>query len=314
MARKPSAKIRNGLMAIISDPTSLNTFIMGEAEFETPEAEFHDPAPGNSMSIGFTPVTEEGYFFQELGSIRIANVRIGKKALSSSAVSSETEKKVQAIESTENRRIYRKEKDAIKAEVLYRLMQQAPVVYSNVPVLLLNLENKTVLFLGTSSHSTFDLVAKHIRNVCGSLPLMPIWNLIQTKMDTSMFLTQLAHHPMEITADIQVTGRMWVSVHDAEVSKMEIRNQIDPSQSDIFHQLQDVGHIVVDKAQFAFSDFRVTIDSSFALTGIGYAQMDMEDPNTEYYLLHQELVQMFRTIKNNVAILEKLPVKQVASA
>lgn len=126
-------------------------------------------------TIGFTPAFGKGpdaLVAHRVQDLILVCTETHSRLLPASVINQQVGIKVQEIEETENRKVYRKEKNAIKDELLVTLLPRAFEI-SAKSYLLIDLKTRTV-FCNVSSPRRAEEMLSTIREALGSFPVRPL--------------------------------------------------------------------------------------------------------------------------------------------
>ena len=137
------------------------------------------------VKIGWTnPVPNGGNLYHAGNGCWILCAKKQEKILPSGVIREKLEEKVQLIEDKEDRKVYRKEKDSLKDEIIFDCLPQA---FTRSQRIFLSIDTKNgFIYVDSSSFSKAEELLKLLRQSLGSLPLAPL----QTVESPQQTLTQ----------------------------------------------------------------------------------------------------------------------------
>lgn len=132
---------------------------------------FQDPASSQAASMGFALNLSTKEFITDFDGGWSLTVRIDEKVLPPAAVTKAVNEKIAEIEEREERRIYRKEKLAIKDDVVASMLSRAFIKTKIVPVFYYAKTQLLVIACGTASDA--ESIVSLMREAFGSLKAVP---------------------------------------------------------------------------------------------------------------------------------------------
>lgn len=160
------------------------------AKAELTEALESKPArqPGTQelSAYGFAaPVKQSSELVIEAGDYMLICAEENKRDLPASVVKAAVEKKVESIELSQGRKVYKKERDQIKDEIIIDMLPNAFIKTSRIYAII---DSKSgMIFIGHSSKTKCEEMLNAIRSVLGSLPVRPLeFNLEQCDVMTKI--------------------------------------------------------------------------------------------------------------------------------
>lgn len=133
-----------------------------------------DPASQELSTYGFVPARDAGTDLVEHGGNGYMLIRAKKSSriLPSRVVREELSKKVEEIENSQMRKVYKKERDQLKDEIIVDLLPRAFVDHAGTQALIL--KEAGIILIETSSHARAEDMLSTMRDCLGSLPVRPI--------------------------------------------------------------------------------------------------------------------------------------------
>lgn len=129
------------------------------------------PANQELSTIGFVePAGEEGHYLEAAGNGHVFAVQIATRMLPGKIVRREVQHKVQQIEESQQRKVYAREKQQIKDEVIQALLPRAFVDWKTVYGAFIG----PYLVIDSSSAKTGENIISLLRDAIGSMPVRPV--------------------------------------------------------------------------------------------------------------------------------------------
>lgn len=202
-----------------------------------------DPAPGQVSRLGFVSGAQDRYLeglyaIGPCGDYDNATYLVIEKAerrLPGKAIRQAVEKKVKQIEKDESRKVYAKEKQQIKHDIVMDKLPHVLIQRSQVAVLI----SFPYIFVDTSSEKRALEATTLLREVLGSLPIRPL----ATKVSPAVTMTQWARtgeYPRGITG-----GEKFKSQASAENGQTLSGSYMAPTLSGVQQFLRD-GHQIIE--------------------------------------------------------------------
>lgn len=120
-----------------------------------------------------------------------------EKLLPASVVKESVEEKVEAMELNENRKLTKKEKDALKDEVITTLLPRAFSKKSTISALII--PEQQLILVNSSSNAKAEELLALLRKAIGSLPVIPVSFITPVEQTlTQWVLSETAPAPFEI--------------------------------------------------------------------------------------------------------------------
>lgn len=168
------------MKSMIKAPKNLIVYMLNKPFEHTQEqlcAAFSEyefkPCGSNDISkFGFVPVIngESGDLVHAAGGHMAYRVRKEEKIIPSDYVKRMMAEQIDSIEATEGRKIYKKERDSIKDDVINQLLSRAMTKTTDVIVYHIG----DMIAVATSSASAAEYALALIRKSVGSLPVVPV--------------------------------------------------------------------------------------------------------------------------------------------
>lgn len=194
-------------------------------------------------------------------------LRTYERMLPPSVVADAVAEKVEEIQISQARKVYKKEKDQIKDEIIQAFLPQAFIkkatTYAAVD------PKKNMVYVNTSSAKSAEALLSTLREVLGSLPVRPVAvKIAPTATFTDWIRTGKAAEDFYVLSDCQFND---VSEEGGEIT---LKNQ-DLTGEDI-KKLLDTGKVVT-KVSLAFKDqLSFTINDKLSLQGLRFEQLLQE--------------------------------------
>lgn len=93
-----------------------------------------------------------------------------EKVIPSSAINKLLQEKVDEIEAKENRKVFRKEKQGIKDDLLHEMLPRAFTKTSRTHAII----KDDLIIIDSGNHTKAEVFLKHLREALGSLPVVPL--------------------------------------------------------------------------------------------------------------------------------------------
>lgn len=163
---------KNVLVYRLTQDIALNADTLGEALGSKPARE---PASQELSTYGFVAPFGKGEnapLVHVNGEYMLIASRRVDKMLPASVVRDALKTKVEAIEEEQQRKVYKKERDQLKDEVIQALLPHAFPRARNTYALLM--PKQGLIVINCSSHRTAEDLLSTLREVIGSLPVRPV--------------------------------------------------------------------------------------------------------------------------------------------
>lgn len=157
--------------ALIYQLTGENQFSLVEWANDQLAGNMHGPiAPGQLSTSGFIPpFGQEDVFAEPVGKYTLfVSVCKTERMLPGKVVRRETDDRIAKIEGEQDRRVYAKERNGIKEEVIQDLLPRAFLNHTRIDVLICY----PYIFVDTASNTRAEEVLNLLRQALGSLPVL----------------------------------------------------------------------------------------------------------------------------------------------
>lgn len=125
------------------------------------------------QSSGLSPVIGfGGEYAPHVHGYTAINYKVETKVLPPATVNKVVDEKVNEIQLQENRRVYRKERESIKEEVIAEMLPKAFTRETDLQAIIVR--DLGLLIVNTVSYSRAEELIKHLRDGLGSLPAIPL--------------------------------------------------------------------------------------------------------------------------------------------
>lgn len=162
-------KAFNNLMVWrLVEPIHLDAVALNEA---LAERRAGNPTAGQMTKTGFIPpLAEDDCYVETLGAAQLIAINTAKRLLPGKVVRGHVERKAREIEKAEGRKVFAREKQRMKEEVIETLLKHAFIDHSQVYALLMG----PYIFLGVSSVKRGEALLDCLREAVGSLKVVPV--------------------------------------------------------------------------------------------------------------------------------------------
>lgn len=222
-----------------------------------------EPGTQELSAYGFAaPVKQSSELVIEAGDYMLICAEENKRDLPSSVVKAEVDKQVEKIESEQCRKVYKKERDQIRDEVIMRLLPSAFIKASRIYAIICN--KSSMIYIGHSSKTKCEEMLNAIRSVIGSLPVRPL---------------EFNHDPRAAMTRILRVGSEWflfglkATLKDIEgVETVKFTNH-DLSSDEVTDHI-DAGKVVTELEMLSVRDIRFTLNDNLTLKQIKYPERE----------------------------------------
>lgn len=243
-------------------------------------------APLQAKTQGWAPFlnSEPGKLtFPATASAHFLKLKTQERLLPKKVVNRMLKERVTLIETHDNRRLSKKERTALKDELISELLPKAFVVENEINAFIDDAHN--LLVVDSSSLSKADDFVSFLRETLGSLEAVPLFP--QNEIRHS--LTLWAQSPYDAAWNHKLTGDFKLTQPETE-KKVAIKG-FDASEQDELNNLIGQGYQVAE-ARFAFEgDTLFTLDEKFRFKGIkSNIEQEPIDAEDEYGVLQADLL------------------------
>ena len=225
-----------------------------------------EPGTQELSAYGFAaPVKQSSEIVIEAGDYMLICAEENKRDLPSSVVKAEVDKQVEKIENEQCRKVYKKERDQIKDEVIMRLLPSAFIKTSLVYAIICN--KSSMIYVGHSSKTKCEEMLNAIRSVIGSLPARPL---------------EFNHDHRAAMTRILRTGSKWflfgmkATLKDIEgVETVKFTNH-DLGAQEVTEHI-DSGKVVTELEMLSVRDMRFIMNDNLTLKQIKYPETDEDE-------------------------------------
>ncbi|KPC02223.1 recombination-associated protein RdgC (plasmid) [Pseudomonas amygdali pv. lachrymans] len=194
-------------------------------------------------------------------------LRMYERILPPAVVTDAVAEKVEEIELSQLRKVYRKEKDQIKDEITQAFLPRAFIkkatTYAAIDL------KQNLIYVNTSSPKSAEALLSTLREVLGSLPVRPVAvKIAPTATYTTWIKTEKAAEDFYVLSNCRLND---VSEDGGEI---QVKNQ--DLTSDEIKQLLDSGKIVT-QINLAFKDMlSFTVNDKLAIQGLRFESLLQE--------------------------------------
>jgi recombination associated protein RdgC len=137
---------------------------------EIEESVFKPCGPSQALSVGFVPVFEDGPLLYEQTNWTAFRVKIQTKTIPAAGLNDLLDEKVSKVEKDEGRKIYRKERLALKDDIV---AEKLPGIIPVSESIMAYIDLRTnFFFVDAVSDTKADHVSNLVRDTIGSFPIM----------------------------------------------------------------------------------------------------------------------------------------------
>ena len=240
------------------------------AKTELTEALESKPArqPGTQelSAYGFTaPVKQSSELVIEAGDYMLICAEENKRDLPASVVKAEVDKQVEKIEQDQCRKVYKKERDQIKDEIIIDMLPNAFIKTSRVYAII---DSKNgMIFVGHSSKAKCEEMLNAIRSVLGSLPVRPL-ELNLEQCDVMTKILRYGSHVFECGTKAtlkDIDGIETVKFTNHDLGSEEVIDHI------------DAGKVVTEIELLSKQDMRFVLNEKLTLKQIKYPEREDDE-------------------------------------
>lgn len=228
------------------------------------------PASQTLQTVGFiSPASKDpaAPLAHQVEGVYLVALRKYERMLPGVVVKDAVSEKVEEIENTQQRKVYRKERDQIKDEVIQALLPHAFVRKSTLYAAVDLKEN--LIFVNTSSASAAEEILSTLREVLGSLPVRPLTTKIAPSATyTDWVRTESAIEDLYVLNDCRL--------HDTGDDGGEIRVKNQDLTGDEIKNLVAAGKVVT-QVSLAYKDqLSFTVDDRLIFRGLRFEKLLQE--------------------------------------
>lgn len=264
------------------------------------ENPFRPLGAGESRGAGFVPVLSDGFMVWNIGAYLAFKLRYAEKILPQSVVMTELAVRIDEIEDLEVRKVPKKERQAIKEQVVYELLAQAFVAEKDITCFY-HVTDK-LLIVPTASAKVADIVMSKLVRACGSVKATTIYcdgikQSLTAKL-TNYLLDGTTLEHFEIDGVCKMKGEngksLSVNVSDITEAKEGLQERLAS------------GFQVVELA-LTTPDIYFRIDSNFVIKGVSFlgepSDVDYDDEIDEFNFEAGVQIAIFSDVVNKLAAL-----------
>lgn len=262
---------RNLLVYRLSTPL---TFDQESLEASLSEKKARPCASQELSTFGFTAPIGEGDapLVHAAGGNLIISAQSEAKILPSSVINDEVKERVSKIEEREDRKVYKKERDSIKDEVVLDFLPRAFIKKTQISASI-DLKNG-LIYVNTASHKKAEELLSTIRELVGSLPVRPI----NVKQSVDGSLTSWVKGDV-VPESFSVLDNAVMKDSFEEGGKVSITRQ--DLASDEFRLHLETGKRVTQLAMAWEDKLSFTIDDKLVIKGIKYGDLLLDQADDD---------------------------------
>lgn len=225
-----------------------------------------EPGTQELSAYGFTaPVKQSSELVIEAGDYMLICAEENKRDLPARVVKAEVEKMVEKIEHDQCRKVYKKERDQIKDEVVMRLLPSAFIKTSRIYAIICNKSN--MIFVGHSSHNKCEEMLNAIRSALGALPV----RLLQFNHEPRSVMTSILRNGAEkFECGLKATLKDIDGVETVKFSSHDLGAQ------EVIEHIY-LCKVVTELEMLSVRDMRFIMNDSLTLKQIKYPETDEDE-------------------------------------
>ncbi len=229
------------------------------------------PCSNQEMShIGFAPPVGKGDdapLVHISKDVLLIRVQLDSVLMPNSVIKAFLAEKIEEIEAAESRKIYKKEREQYKDEIILTLLPRAFHLSKSSHVLIDTVSN--LVFCDSSSSSAAEDMLSVIREVLGSFPVRPI----RTKAPASVTLTEWVKSG-STPEGFQLQSELSLADVDKDGGVLRAKN-LDLSDPSLLQMINDGKQVT--EIRVGYQDkLTFMLDSSLAIKGIKYEDLFAE--------------------------------------
>lgn len=225
-----------------------------------------EPGTQELSAYGFTaPVKQSSELVIEAGDYMLICAEENKRDLPASVVKAEFDKQVEKIEHDQCRKVYKKERDQIKDEVIMRLLPSAFIKTSRIYAIICN--KSSMIYIGHSSKTKCEEMLNAIRSVLGSLPVRPL-ELNLEQCDVMTKILRYGSHVFECGTKAtlkDIDGIETVKFTNHDLGSEEVIDHI------------DAGKVVTEIELLSKQDMRFVLNEKLTLKQVKYPEREDDE-------------------------------------
>ncbi|MBM5458896.1 recombination-associated protein RdgC [Pseudomonas sp. P66] len=200
----------------------------------------------------------------QVDGVYLIALRTYERLLPSSAVTDAVAEKVEEIESSQSRKVYKKEKDQIKDEIIQSFLPRA-FINKKTTYAALDLKNN-LIYVNTASAKAAEALLSTLREVLGSLPVRPVTVKIAPTATYTDWIRNGA-----AAENFFVLSNCCLNDQGEDGGEINVKNQ-DLTSDDIKQLLE--GGKVVTKIHLAFKDLlSFSVNDKLVVQGLRFESL-----------------------------------------
>lgn len=156
-----------------------------EIKLAVEDFKFFPCSPQDIGRFGFCEIEQAGSMVYDFDGGIMIKAKLQEKMIPGHVINSQLKEKVALIEKAENRKVYKKERDALKDELVTDLLPKAFVKDSYITAIIVDAYFGKAILINSSSSAKAESFLALLRKALGSLPVIPL----STKADFSFCVT-----------------------------------------------------------------------------------------------------------------------------
>ena len=225
-----------------------------------------EPIAMELSTYGFAqPHKQSSDLVIEAGDYMLICAEESKRDLPASVAKAKVDKHVEEIESSQCRKVYKKERDQIKDEIIIDMLPNAFIKTSRVYAII---DSKNgMIFVGHSSKAKCEEMLNAIRSVLGSLPVRPL-ELNLEQCDVMTKILRYGSHVFECGTKAtlkDIDGIETVKFTNHDLGSEEVIDHI------------DAGKVVTEIELLSKQDMRFVLNEKLTLKQIKYPEREDDE-------------------------------------